>query len=180
MGRPRGSRNRRIINMNDPENKDRLQAAAFPIDEGITDAEALRDNANAKRETSKAAAEIPEIFTSDQVEWVFDAYVAIICFIYSLLLKTDYKALETELKFDEDVKKQMAKPLAKICSKYAPSAWAGMTAEIELIMTLSVWTVASFGRAKNVAVAVEEKKKEAQRTQPVQPMRRPQEAHVPA
>lgn len=105
----------------------------------------------AKKEIKKSVDEIPEIFTADQVVWMFDVYTAIISFGFSVALKCEYKPIFEELQFDADAKMHMAKPLAKICSKYAPTEWAGMSAEIELVMTLGIYTVAGFGRAKYIA-----------------------------
>ena len=175
-GRPKGSRNR----VRDEAAGE--QPAAFPSNESTGIAENLEQDAADKKKVIAAAAEIPEIFTPEQVVWVFDAYVAILSFVYSLVLKTDFKAIQEELAFSEEQKEMMAKPLAKICSKYAPSEWAGMTAEIQLITMLGVFTVASFQRARNVQRRLDEKAKDAARTQPVQPIRREplREAHVPA
>jgi hypothetical protein len=158
------------------------QPSAFPSSQSNDTAAQLKDNAAEKEEVKKAAATIPEIFTPEQVAWVFDVYVGIISFVYSLVLKCDFKAIQEELEFTAEQKDAMAIPLAKICSKYAPSEWAGMTAEIQLIMTLGIWTVASFQRARNVQKAIEEKKKDAERTQPIQPIRREpmRDVHVPA
>ena len=161
---------------------DSVQPHAFPTTETPRAAENLEQDAAEKEKVRKAAAAIPEIFTPEQVEWVFDGYVAILSFVYSLALKTDFSAIQEELSFSKEQKESLSKPLAKICSKYAPSEWAGMTAEIQLVTMLGVWTVASFQRAKNVQRALDEKKKDAERTQPVQPIRREpiREAHVPA
>lgn len=157
------------------------QASAFPMNESARPAEELRDNAEQKEQVKKAAATIPEIFTPEQIEWVFDVYVGILSFVYSLILKCDFAAIQKELEFTDEQKKSMSKPLARILSKHAPAEWAGMTDEIQIIMSLGVWTVASFQRARNVAKSLEEKKRDAERTQPVAPMRRePQrEIHVP-
>jgi hypothetical protein len=103
-----------------------------------------------KKDIAQAVKEIPQIFTPEQVVWVFDAYVGAVSFIFALVLKADFKIIWEELKLDDDVKKVWAKPLAKIASKYAPSAWAGMTAEIELVASMGIWTVTGFGRAKKV------------------------------
>jgi prophage DNA circulation protein len=159
------------------------QASAFPqSSNAVPAAEELREDAAKKEEVKKAAATVPEIFTPENVEWAFDVYVGILSFIYSLVLKCDFKAINDELDFTKDQKESMSKPLARILSKHAPAEWAGMTDEIQLIMTLGVWTVASFQRARNVQKSLEEKKKDAERTQPVAPIRRePQrEIHVPA
>lgn len=158
------------------------QASAFPVNDATRPAEELRGNAAEKEDVKKAAAAIPEIFTPEQVEWVFDVYVGILSFIYSLILKTEFDAIQKELEFDKDQKKSLSVPLAKVCSKYAPSEWAGMTAEIQLITMMGIYTVSSFQRARNVQRVVEEKKKDAERTQPVQPIRREplREVHTPA
>lgn len=165
-----------------PRDESVAQTSAFPVDEMPRAAENLEQDAAEKEKVKKAAAAIPEIFTPEQVVWCFDAYVAILSFVYSLVLKTDYKAIQDELEFSPEQKEQMAKPLAKICSKYAPSEWAGMTAEIQLVTMLGVWTVASFQRARNVQRALDEKAKDAERTRPVSPIRQQQvrEVHVPA
>lgn len=184
-------RSKRIqIDLSSPQNQEILHDAAFPSAESIdTDsistpaatAERLTSDAADKKSIAAAAKEIPVIFKPEQVEWVFDAYVAILCFTYSIILKTDYSALETELKFDKEEKEMMAKPLAVICSKYCPAQWAGMSAEIQLITSLSIWTVASFKRAKTVAQAEKEKERTKNRTQAVAPMQRAAtEIHVPA
>jgi len=52
--------------------------------------------------------------------------------------------LQDELSFSEDEKKIMAVPLAKICSKYAPSSWAGMSSEIQLITSLGIGPLPAF------------------------------------
>src|SRR5258706_216627 len=78
----------------------------------------LGRDAEAKKRVAAAAKEIPQIFEPEQVVWVFDAYVAILCFVYSIILKIEFKLLQDELSFSEDEKKIMAVPLAKICSKY--------------------------------------------------------------
>lgn len=159
------------------------QPVAFPQEDTTPPAAELEENAAEKEKVKRAMAAIPEIFTPEQVEWVFDAYVAILSFVYSIALKTDFDAIQTELEFSKEQKEMLSKPLARICSKYAPPSWAGMSAEIQLVTMLGVWTVASFQRARNVARAQEEKKRDAERTQPVAPMRRrePQaEIHVPA
>lgn len=158
------------------------QPSAFPASESARPAEELRDNAEQKEQVKKAAAAIPEIFTPEQVVWVFDVYVGILSFVYSLILKCDFKAINDELEFTKEQKESLAVPLAKVCSKYAPSEWAGATAEIQLITMLGVWTVASFQRARNVQKKIEEQKKDEQRTRPVAPMRREpvSEIHVPA
>jgi hypothetical protein len=174
-GRPPGSRNR-------VRNESVEQPAAFPSDSTSSAVENLEQDAADKKKVKEAAAAIPEIFTPEQVVWCFDAYVAILSFVYSLVLKVDYKAIQDELEFSPEQKEQMAKPFAKICSKYAPSEWAGMTAEIQLVTMLGVWTVASFQRARNVQKTLVEKEKDATRTRPVQSPR-PQpirEEHVPA
>lgn len=117
------------------------------------------ESARRKKAAADLVKQIPEIFTPEQVVWVFDVYVGLICFVFSLLLKTEFKALHDELKLDEDVKILWAKPLARVASKYAPTEWAGMTAEIELIACLGLWTATAFGRAQNVA------KKEAEKAE---------------
>jgi hypothetical protein len=179
--RKRGRPRKTYVDLGASENVRVVQESAFPVDNSPADP--LNADAEEKRRVAEAAGKIPEIFTPDQVKWCFDTYVAILCFVYSLVLKTDFKALQTELEFTEEQKDAMAKPLARICSKYAPSSWAGMSAEIELIAMLGVYTVSSFQRAKNVAAKEEEKKKDAGRTQPVAPMpraRQQSEVHVPA
>jgi hypothetical protein len=161
-----------------------VQTVHFPSAEIPRAAENLEQDAADKERVKKAASIIPEIFTPDDVIWVFDVYVGILCFIYSLTLKCEFKVLQDELDFTPEQKELMAKPLAKICSKHAPAEWAGMTAEIQLIAQLGIWTVASFQRARNVVKAEEEKKKDAERTRPVQSVqeirRETREHHVPA
>lgn len=155
------------------------ETAAFPAADAPTRPDApLSEDAAVKEKVKAAAAAIPEIFTPEQVEWVFDAYVGILCFAYSIILKIDFMALWDELKLDDELKKQLSKPLAKICSRYAPAKWAGHTPEIELLTMMGIWTVSSFKRARLVQVAIEEKRRDAERTQPVQSPRR--DIHVPA
>jgi hypothetical protein len=125
----------------------------------------LEKDADDKKKNAQAVKDIPQIFTPDQVVWVFDVYVGGICFIFSLLLKCEFKVLYEELKLDEDVKLAWAKPLARVASKYAPAEWAGMTAEIELCASLGIWTAAAFGRSKAIAEK-EKEKKEAETRKP--------------
>lgn len=156
------------------------QPSAFPKSQSVPEAAELQDNAAKKEEVKKAAAAIPEIFTPKDVIWLFDVYTTLISFLYSMALKTDMDAIEKELEFSQEQKELMAEPLARIFSKYAPPEWAGKTAEIQLVVMLGVWTSMSYKRAKNVAQVEKEKKRDAERTRPVQPIRQPQEVHVPA
>lgn len=144
-------------------------SAAFPSGDTETPvAPSISEDAKEKKKVLEAVREIPEIFSPEQVEWLFDAYAGILSFVYSIVLKTDFSALWEELKFEDDIKKSLSKPLSKICSKYAPSSWAAHTAEIELLMMLGVWTATSFKRARIVQQKELEKKRDSERTQPVQ------------
>jgi len=158
------------------------QPSAFPSGNESPAAERLENDAEEKKKVIEAAKAIPEIFTPDQVEWVFDAYAGIVSFVYSLLLKIEFEKINDELSFTDDQKKQLSVPLAKILSKHAPPEWAGNTAEIQLVVMMGIWTVSSFKRVKNVQKALDEKKKDAERTMPVQPIRREplRDVHVPA
>lgn len=159
-----------------------VQASAFPTSNAAPVEERIREDAAEKENVKKAVEAIPEIFKPEQVEWCFDVYVGILSFVYSLILKVDFKDINDELEFTKDQKELMSKPLANILSKHAPAEWAGRTDEIQLITTLGLFTVMSFKRAKTVQTAIEEKRKDAERTQPVQPIRRQpmREEHVPA
>lgn len=145
------------------------QAFSFPSKEEIAGAESvfplegkdLQADVEAKKDAKKAADAVPPIFTPEQVAWCFDAYCAALSFVFSIVLKIDYSLIHDELKFDENEKQALAIPLAKVASKYAPVAWAGMTAEIELITTLGIWSATSFRRAQVIAKREAEKKKEA-------------------
>ena len=171
-GRPR----RTVINLNDPEAAAVLNGTAFPsIDaqDSVPFAASLSADASEKRKIADAAKEIPQIFTPEQVAWLFDAYVGLLSFVYSVVLKSDYNAISTELAFTAEQKEQMSKPLARILSKHAPSELAGMSSEIELITCLGIWTVSSFARAKKAAEKTEHQKQRKERTEPVSPMRHP-------
>lgn len=158
------------------------QPSAFPSVGNMPQAAAeLQDDAAKKEAVRNAAAAVPEIFTAEQVIWAFDVYVGLLCLIYSYALKTDFDALQKELEFTQEQKELMAKPLAKICSKYAPPEWAGKTDEIQLITMLGVFTVTSYQRARKIKLEFDEKKKDAERTRPVQPIKDARkEIHVPA
>jgi hypothetical protein len=141
------------------------QAFAFPVDSESLDAavpssspevDKVVSESKKKKEIQSAVAAIPEIFTPEQVVWVFDVYVAILSFVYSLVLKSDFKAISSELSMEEAEKQTMAKPLARVLSKYAPSEWAGMQPEIELITCMGIWTVTSYKRAQSAALKFEE------------------------
>jgi hypothetical protein len=125
--------------------------SAFPSADSPAVAAATLKDAKDKAEIQKAVAEIPEIFSAEQVKFTFDVYCALLSFIYSVALKSDYKAISAELSFEDAEKDLMAKPLARILSKYAPKEWAGMGPEIELITMLGVWTMTSVTRAKKAA-----------------------------
>lgn len=176
LDKPKKFRRRRTVR------DESAQPSAFPRTQTVPEAAAeLQDDAREKEAVKKAAAAVPEIFTAEQVIWVFDVYVGLLCLIYSYALKTDFDALQKELEFTQEQKELMAKPLAKICSKYAPPEWAGKTDEIQLITMLGVFTVTSYQRARKIKFELDEKKKDAERTQPVQPIRQqPREHHVPA
>jgi len=189
MGRRPGGKNRpkSSVSFSDTPEKRRedTQSSAFPTAErsnndAETPLEAKKITSDAEQKTNilEAAKKIPEIFTAEQVKWIFDLYVAVLCFTYSTALKTDFAALQDELEFDDEQKNSLAIPLAHILSKHAPASWAGKADEIQLITMMGIWTVASFQRARNVAKKKLEEKRDAERTQPVQPIRR--EVHVPA
>jgi hypothetical protein len=170
-GRPRRTR----IDMS-------AQTEPFPMSREPEPAREIRADAEDKRKVADAVKEIPQIFTPENVEWCFDVYVAVLSFLYSFALKTQFTAIQDELEFSDEQKKQLAVPLAKVLSKYAPKEWAGRTDEIQLITMMGIWTVSSIQRARNIAKKEEEKKRDAERTQPVAPMRREpaREIHVSA
>ena len=188
MGRKRGSRNRQTVSVDEirKTTTDKfVQNTAFPVDDpSLIDVNpnvaATAKNLSDKKTIAEAVAEVPEIFSPEQVAWLFDAYAALLSFVYSILLKLDYKAISEELEFSESEKEHMSKPLARILSKYCPSSWAGMSAEIELITGLGIWTVSSFARAKNVGEKLKEEKRKQNQTRPVEPMRRQGEVLTPA
>jgi len=176
MGRPRGSRNKK-------------QAFAFPS-ESQTPSDAELDKAIDAEETSTPAVEssrknaatakvvssvTEEIFTPEQVAWVFDVYVVSLSFVYSLIFKTDFSVIHSELKLDDDIKIIWAKPLARVASKYAPKEWAGMSAEIELVGCVGIWTATTFQRARNVSVVEKERKKKEEQRRHSQPQNIPQQ-----
>jgi hypothetical protein len=172
-GRPRGIRT--TLDLSRPEEaaelKERIQETAFPA--STLDNDPVFNIEDKKKPgKGKDLPEIPEIFQPEQVAWVFNAYVGILSFIYSIILKMPWDVIFEELKFDDDVANDMAKPLARICSKHAPSEWAGMTDEIQLISQLGIYTAMSFKRVKMVQEKEAQKKLDAERTTPVQPMRR--------
>jgi hypothetical protein len=148
------------------------QPSAFPSTPNAPAAERIETDAAEKDSVKKAVAAIPEIFTPEMVGWLFDVYVGIISFVYSLILKVDFNEISKELEFTEEQKELMSKPLARILSKHAPASWAGISDEIQLITQIGIWTVVSFKRAKMVQDRIAEKKKDAERTTPVAPMRR--------
>jgi hypothetical protein len=182
VGRKLGGKNRKFTFAS----QSGVQESAFPtVDTAKVSSSPevkITEDAKEKERIKEAVASIPDIFSPEQVEWCFDAYVAILCFIYTIVLKTDFKALQDELKIDDDTKKHLSVPLAKVCSKYAPSKLASMSAEIELITTLGLYTVSTFQRARKVAADQVEKKKDENRTKPIDPIRRDtrMETHQPA
>lgn len=170
-GRPRKSKTRIEFESSVKTASVPEQDKFFPtIDSEGPAVESIAADNSEKNRIKKETEKIPEIFTPEQVVWVFDVYVGIVCFVYSILLKTDFNALHKELKFEAEEKQQMAIPLSKILSKHAPAEWAGMSAEIELITCLGIWTVTSFTRAKQIAEKEKEAKQLKERTVPVRPV----------
>src|SRR6266481_4606155 len=121
MGRKFGSRNRPrgieidVNALREKERTRRVQNVAFPSSEPETTtsvppqaADKIASDAKEKESILEAAKKIPEIFTAEQVKWFFDVYVAVLCFVYSIALKTDFTALQEELSFSEDQKDQLA------------------------------------------------------------------------
>jgi hypothetical protein len=163
------------------QNVDGVQPSAFPETPQREELHSgINKDAAEKREVLNAVQSIPEIFTPEDVKWCFDVYVGILCFAYSIILKTDFDALKNELEISKEHKDMMAVPLAKILSKTVPASWAGLKNEFQLIGMLGIYTVTSFKRAQAVAKAELEKKQNAERTQPVAPMHKRADAHVPA
>lgn len=170
--------------------KSKVQDFSFPlVESAVTDAELdasidsaddkgkeLKEDAQRKKEISKAIKEMPQIFSAEQVAWVFTAYVMLLSFAYSYVLKSDYEAIFAELDIDERTKMEMAKPLAKIASKYAPANWAGMTDEIQLISQVGIYTATSFGRAKLIVQREQEKKQRQASERRNMPHVQPQQA----
>jgi hypothetical protein len=156
MGRKR--KQRQTINFPTQDTTDaELNAVVDGERVSTSSADHWKQDAEEKGKQVAAVANIPEIFTPDQVSFIFDILAIVLSFIYSQLLKYDFKVIHQELSFEPDQKERLSIPLARICSKYAPSEWAGMTAEIELICVLGVWAVSGFGRAKQ---SVEKDKRE--------------------
>lgn len=170
---PRPKRKRQQFNFPAAEQPSPLSDAE--IDAQIDGGEApvslnkIREKNKAKKDAADLVKQIPEIFTPEQVAWVFDVYVVLICFVFSILLKCEFKILHDELKLDDDVKLLWAKPLAKVVSKYAPAEWAGMTAEIELVACVGLWTATAFARARQTVEKEKEKKEAEKREQARQP-----------
>jgi hypothetical protein len=114
-------------------------------------------------------AEIPQIFTPEQVTWIFDAYVGLISLLFAFLLKYEFKIIFQELQFDAEDKMNFAKPLSRIISKHSPASWAQHSDEIQLIGAMGIWTAASFGRAKlAIRKAAQKKEDEMRNIHPVQ------------
>jgi hypothetical protein len=121
-----------------------------------------------KKDSNIIPAEIPQIFTPEQVTWIFDAYVGLISLLFALLLKAEFKIIFQELQFDAEDKMNFAKPLSRIISKHSPPSWAQHSDEIQLIGAMGIWTAASFGRAKlAIKKAAEKKEDEARNIHPV-------------
>lgn len=166
---PRKRRTKQLHHFPSEEQASAVELTDAEIDREISDApktdaaEKVKAKNKEKNAVAQAVKEIPEIFQPEQVAWVLDVYVVIVCFIFSILLKCDFNVLHEELKIDEDVKMMWAKPLAKVASKYAPAQWAGMTAEIELVGCLALWTATAFGRARIIVAHEKEKQEKQQR-----------------
>lgn len=142
---------------------DAEKAADAATDAKKDKARKLKADGEQKKAVLDAAKAIPEIFKPEDVKFAFDVYVGVICFLFSIAYKCDFTALYEELKLDEPTKEHLAKPLAKVFSKYAPAEWAGMTAEIELISFVGIWTVAAMPRAKTIADKEKQRKLQEQR-----------------
>jgi hypothetical protein len=164
MGRKR--KQRQTINFPTQDTTDaELNAVVDGERVSTSGADHWKKDAEEKGKHVAAVANIPEIFTPEQVSFIFDILAIVLSFIYSQLLKYDFKVIHAELSFEAEQKERLSVPLARICSKYAPSEWAGMTAEIELICVLGVWAVSGFGRAKQ---AVQKDQRErAEKARPV-------------
>jgi hypothetical protein len=116
---------------------------------------------DAKKRLAAAVKEIPQIFEPEHIAFVFNIYAGLLALGFSFLFKTDFEVVYDELQIEPETAAAWAKPLARILSKYAPVAWAGMTAEIELIAAIGLYTASSFGRARNAAKRhVEQTKRE--------------------
>lgn len=178
----RPKRGRRSWKNRTTQRDESAQPSAFPKSSSVPEAAAeLLDDAKKKEEVKKAAAAVPEIFTPEQIIWVFDVYVGLLCLVYSYALKVEFDALQTELEFSQEQKELMAKPLARLLSRVAPPEWAGHTDEIQLISMLGVFTVMSYQRARKIKHDADEKKRDAERTRPVAPIKDARkEIHVPA
>jgi hypothetical protein len=121
-------------------------------------------DARKKKQAAQAVKEIAPIFTADQLKWVPNFYAALLAFILSFVLKYDYEVIFDAIKFDDEQSLALANPLARIASKYAPSEWAAMTAEIEICMALGMYSVRAYGSAKN-AIEADRKRKQQMETQ---------------
>jgi hypothetical protein len=177
MGRKAGGKNKknRVVQESSfPSTAEESVAFSFTNEPEISTS--LHDENEKKKKAFKEVEDIPEIFLPEQVAFVLDIYVTTLCFIFSMVLATDFKPLYEELKFEDDFKESLSKPLARICSKYAPHEWAGMQPEIELITSLGLWSVTAFSRAREVQKKEEKRKEEEKRknniTNPVSPMPR--------
>jgi hypothetical protein len=122
-------------------------------------AEEIKADATAKKELKKAADEIPQIFSAEQVAFILHLYVFIVSFILAYALKVDFKKVHEELSLEPKEALKIAEPLARVISKHAPAKWAGMTAEIEIIAWLGVWTTMAYRRVGIISDAEKESKK---------------------
>src|SRR5229473_5977424 len=107
MGRRPGGKNRPYTSISSGSIRESVQESAFPssepsIEQPPPQAAKISNEAKEKESILEAAKKIPEIFTTEQVRWIFDCYVALLCFIYSIALKTDFSALQEELSFSDE------------------------------------------------------------------------------
>ena len=160
MGRPRKKRQ-----VYDFPNKPSLDPSAVNefVASGDT-AERIKNDATRKQQVAEAVREIPEIFEPEQIEGLLDVYSVILAFLFSVVLKAPFDIIHPAIKMDNDFKKSVSKPLAKLLSKLAPVEWAGMKDEIQVGIAVIIYSAASFGHAKS-AVA-KWKEESAQRQNP--------------
>jgi len=153
------------------------QKSAFPENQTGSPAEsspvsaAVEQENEKKRKLLEEEKKIPVVFTAKDVSFVVTGYIIFLAFIFSVVLKCEFKSIHDEIKLDENETMGIAEPLAVVVSKHAPAEWAGMKAEIGLATMLGMITLAKLRSAQQIADK-EHKRKQSEKAQPI-PVNRP-------
>lgn len=108
--------------------------------------------------------ETPSAISPSDVVWVFDVYGYIVAFLVCQALKAPFDVVHEEIKFDDEQKELMAKPLAKVIERHVPPEWLFYAPEFQLAVMVAGATTAKVNSAKEAVAKLKKAETEKKPT----------------